>query len=587
MPPTLAEQNAAGQYQSSFDFGTESGSSSARMYSGYSSSAQGGSASTSLENMRGIAHPHLEPSRQCRSLRPSSSGGASASKILSHRPNSSAPQSQSTLSIYGYGPQPPPQKQGSSSSRVEVRPNSFMSHSHGRTLNDNNSLRPLHRSQGRDVITPSRLGYPPKKQTLSQYQRENSLNEDGGSRGNIPSTSKAPLKASANMAHPSHYQQSNVQYSSSPDRAPHATPKSSMQVVITSRSPVHYYSNSPTPAYSGRGRAAKSAFPMDSRPSSEPPPKKRGRPFSNKTLIKKLPKKRGRPFTSVAAEVEAAARKAAKAERAAARATRASESENRGRRPRIRHQFEIAQPKPIFYPFICEWKNCSRELQNLETLRLHIHVAHKKRVDGKAQCLWAQCGRKEKTPTAKTGDSEALDEDTSAMEIEDKNVIDKKSQVKRPAMAIPSFTRRQEWKDHLEEKHLIPFAWHMGEGHKATDLSGKRKGMIEPRWLNDQDGKEVTASVEGQLLEEGRAAKNNARRFRKQRGANSWAVKELKAPKQLQGLAMAPPILASSDDDDDSGTGADGGEDGLGVEDSNDEEDGLGKDGFFVDAVKA
>ncbi|PBP15364.1 C2H2 finger domain-containing protein, partial [Diplocarpon rosae] len=490
MPPSLGEQNAAGPYGSSHDFGTEKGSNSARIYFENSSLAQGGSASMSLENLGGTAHSHPEPSQQYRSLHPSSSGGASASKILSHRPNTSTPQSQSTLSIYGYGPQPLPQKQGSSANRVEVRQDSSMSHSHGHPLNNNNSLRPLSQSQRRNVTTPSRFGYPPKKQKLLQYQWGNLMNEPGDSQENIPSMSKAPLKASANMAHPSHHQQRNLQYSSSPDQEPHATPKSSMQVVIPLHSPVHFYSNSPTPTYSGRGRAANSAILMDCRPLSEPP-KKRGRPFINKTPVRKPPKKRGRPFTSVAAELEAAARKAAKAERAAARAACASQSESRGRRPRVRHQVEIAQPEPIFHPFICEWENCFRELQNLETLRLHIHVAHKKRLDGKAQCLWAQCGREEKTLTANT--------------------------------------------------------------------------------------------VEGQLLEEGRAAKNNARRFRKQRGANAWAIKELKLPKQLQGMAMAPPILASSDDDDDdSGIGADGGEDGLGIEDSDDdEEDGLSKDGVL------
>ncbi|OWP06393.1 hypothetical protein B2J93_9166 [Marssonina coronariae] len=576
MPPTLREQNAAEQYQSSHDPSTggplSSGSGFVRKPSGYSSSAIGAPASTSLGTYGGTSHSHPEPSRQHVPTHPSSNGGASTSKVLSYRPDAPAPKSQSTLSTYGYGPQPLPQNHGNSAGRVMSRPNSSLSHSHGYSLNKNKSLNPLPHSQNRNLITPSRFGYPPKQMPSEPQWGDLSSNEHGDSRKDVVSKSKAPSRASANVDQPPHYQQSNLQYSSTSDQAPHATPRSIMQVVVGTHSPVHFYSNSPTSAYSERGRPAKPAFGIGSRPSSEPP-KKFGRPFSHKTPIKKLLKKRGRPFASTAAAIEAAARTAAKNGRAAARAARASEPKKKGRPQQNRHQADIAQPEPIFHPFICEWDGCSRELQNLETLRLHIHAVHKKRVNGKAQCLWAHCGSKRKTLSVEASDNEATVKETSGIDIGDESTIDDKTKMKRPALASPSFTIRQEWKDHLEEKHLIPFAWHMGEGPKATDLSGRRKAMIDPRWLNDEDGNNVTPSVEGQLLEDGRAAKNNAKRFRKQRGADSWAIKTPKAPNQLQGMAMAPPILASSEEEDDDGPGADGGEDGLELGDSDPEEE--------------
>ncbi|PVH87643.1 hypothetical protein DL98DRAFT_363666, partial [Cadophora sp. DSE1049] len=262
-------------------------------------------------------------------------------------------------------------------------------------------------------------------------------------------------------------------------------------------------------------------------------PKKRGRPISNKPRVEPTPKKRGRPFKTVESELKAKAR-------ASSSGTSTPAYKKKGRPFKIRHQPFIPQPEPIFNPFLCEWKDCQAELQNLETLRLHIHVVHKKREDGKVPCLWAKCGAK-KIIEGEDGEKKGLDDH-------------------------PRFASRQEWKDHLEVKHLVPFSWYMGDGPKATDLSGKPKGIINPLWLNDSTGKQVTPSVKGQTLEEGRASVLNKKRFRKMKGMNIFKEKQVAGGQDLKGAGgMAPPVISSDDEDEDTGMD-EAGPDGL-VED--------------------
>lgn len=68
-------------------------------------------------------------------------------------------------------------------------------------------------------------------------------------------------------------------------------------------------------------------------------------------------------------------------------------------------------------------------------------------------CKWGKCGIKVEVD----GDSEAsvpsLDHGDSS-----------------PKPRKMEFDSRKEWKEHVEKEHLIPFAWHMGDGPKATSL---------------------------------------------------------------------------------------------------------------------
>ncbi|KAH7346448.1 hypothetical protein BKA65DRAFT_399503 [Rhexocercosporidium sp. MPI-PUGE-AT-0058] len=274
-----------------------------------------------------------------------------------------------------------------------------------------------------------------------------------------------------------------------------------------------------------RGRPPKGSQP---RPANTLP-KKRGRPFGNKPPAEHTPKKRGRPFKTAESELKAKARAKASSSGTSTPTT----YKKKGRPFKVRHQLFIAQPLPEFYPFKCEWRGCEAELQNLETLRLHLHILHKKRVGGKVPCLWAKCGTK-KVVEGEDGEKKVVDDH-------------------------PRFASRQEWKDHLEVKHIIPFSWHMGDGPKGTDLSGKPKGIINPLWLNDENGNQVTPSVKDQALEEGRASELNKKRFRKMKGMDIFKEKaEMKQDVKSMsgGMGMLPPQVSSDDEDEDEDAGA-------------------------------
>jgi hypothetical protein len=269
-------------------------------------------------------------------------------------------------------------------------------------------------------------------------------------------------------------------------------------------------------------------------------PQKRGRPPKNTEQnppVHATSKKRGRPFKTT----ESAAR--------AATATSDSTdgiSKKRGRPFKLRAQLEIPVPEPEYIPFICEWKGCPAELQNLETLEVHVFNVHsKKQPSSNRFCLWGKCG--EKHETDKAVDSQLHDESNE-------------------------FRSKAEWKDHVNQQHLIPFAWHMGDGPKGTSLcmfsesfyhcgkevlllitfaAIKPKSDIAP-WLIDNNGHHVTPSVKDQLIEEGRAKDNNAKRFNRKVEGIYWVYERIESPKahmKAQGLRTGN--TSDGDDEDD------------------------------------
>lgn len=101
---------------------------------------------------------------------------------------------------------------------------------------------------------------------------------------------------------------------------------------------------------------------------------------------------------------------------------------------------------PKFIPFLCEWKNCKAELHNLDTLRRHIFIVHNKnQLSGEVLCEWANCG------------SHGL-------------VRDKVTLAKMMVHKSYDFKSIESWKGHIERNHLIPLAWHMGDGPRGTTL---------------------------------------------------------------------------------------------------------------------
>jgi len=117
---------------------------------------------------------------------------------------------------------------------------------------------------------------------------------------------------------------------------------------------------------------------------------------------------------------------------------------------------------PQFNPFLCEWRDCKAELQNLETLRNHIFKVHTKlqRPEG-LQCSWGKCGLMR----------EVEDELAAATGAEDNDL---------------GFTTLKDFKNHVEKAHITPFAWHMGDGPQGSILDPDDSDR--PAYLSDAMG---------------------------------------------------------------------------------------------------
>lgn len=151
--------------------------------------------------------------------------------------------------------------------------------------------------------------------------------------------------------------------------------------------------------------------------------------------------------------------------------------------------------RPQFVEFLCEWAGCKAELHNLETLRRHVFAIH-----GRSEmCLWAKCAALEPPRTLTNGD---------------------------------------EFRQHVEEAHLVPFAWHIGDGPQNREGGGCR-GPVEkgrrggsgsrdeydndddntskarvPAFLLDADGNQVTPSVREQQTEDLATWRSNRRKLK-------------------------------------------------------------------------
>ncbi|PNY27852.1 Uncharacterized protein TCAP_02223 [Tolypocladium capitatum] len=132
--------------------------------------------------------------------------------------------------------------------------------------------------------------------------------------------------------------------------------------------------------------------------------------------------------------------------------------------------------KPQFVEFLCEWTGCKAELHNLDTLRRHVYAIHNG--GDKRACSWGKCGSME-----------------LAMEFQD----------------------AEQFISHVEEAHLVPFAWHVGDGPRNGE-GGSRAvnglGDEIPGFLKDAEGNQVTPSIRNQEVEDLAAWRVNRRRLR-------------------------------------------------------------------------
>ncbi|KAM0369006.1 hypothetical protein ACHAPK_006670 [Fusarium culmorum] len=128
-----------------------------------------------------------------------------------------------------------------------------------------------------------------------------------------------------------------------------------------------------------------------------------------------------------------------------------------------------------FFPFLCEWMDCKAELHNLETLRRHVYKVHGDSVE----CLWGKCGRLEEPP-----------------EFED----------------------NEGFNDHVEEAHLVPLLWHVGDGPNNLAERGLKKEEKNdddiPDYLKDEYGNQVTPSIRDQEEEDLLTWRKNRRKLK-------------------------------------------------------------------------
>ncbi|KAK0705314.1 hypothetical protein B0H67DRAFT_649659 [Lasiosphaeris hirsuta] len=195
----------------------------------------------------------------------------------------------------------------------------------------------------------------------------------------------------------------------------------------------------------------------------------------------------------------------------------AAEGKRRGRPPKnppLTPREIYLKLTPKFIPFICEWEGCPAELQNLETLRRHLLIVHGK----STTCKWADCSSKHEMP-----------------------------------LDLPT---REAFEAHIEQAHLVPYAWHLGDGprnssgyspdptavppinplsvavlNKRGNGKGKGKGRDDtpplPTYLFDAHGNQVTPSVHNQQLET-----DEDRRKRRQRLARLNQQRDNNAPEE-------------------------------------------------------
>ncbi|KAH8202144.1 hypothetical protein TruAng_003722 [Truncatella angustata] len=163
-----------------------------------------------------------------------------------------------------------------------------------------------------------------------------------------------------------------------------------------------------------------------------------------------------------------------------------------------------------FPAFGCEWYDpfeypggehggtCPAELQNMETLRRHVYLVHGDK-GAPNVCRWKKCGQQ---PEPKV------------------------------------FATYEEWREHMEKEHLIPYSWHMGDGiqNRGIETLEVKK---DPEKLPDylfRDGLQVTPSIKDQQYEDTAGMLGRKRRLREiRRLAEENAPTELEFRAQLLG----------------------------------------------------
>ncbi|KAI1376057.1 hypothetical protein F4677DRAFT_95050 [Hypoxylon crocopeplum] len=156
-----------------------------------------------------------------------------------------------------------------------------------------------------------------------------------------------------------------------------------------------------------------------------------------------------------------------------------------------------------FAPFKCEWhwpgeRPCPAELQNMKTLRKHVHMVHSD--SDPLVCAWGKCAARE-------------------------NPI--------------KFAGQTEFEEHIEREHFRSFVWYRGDGHLNDGISELKLDADElPAYLFDKDGNQVTPSVTEQQLDDEQQSKERKRKLRRiTKQADENIVDDDTWQKQILGIA--------------------------------------------------
>lgn len=121
---------------------------------------------------------------------------------------------------------------------------------------------------------------------------------------------------------------------------------------------------------------------------------------------------------------------------------RKSESQDPSRRTRGRPS-AASRAEPTYKVYDCRWKDCKAELHNLETLRKHVRKIHRaKAAFGGLPCRWKGCGKISFVQDRKTGRHNRVHQELD-------------------------FGTEDLWNEHMDKRHLEPFAWDLGDGPSA------------------------------------------------------------------------------------------------------------------------
>lgn len=266
-------------------------------------------------------------------------------------------------------------------------------------------------------------------------------------------------------------------------------------------------------------------------------------PFPIPTTITPQPKKRGRPFgwrlgsgpySAMWGEAPSSA------PRSKPKKPASSDSKPRrrpGRKPAPTARQVYLQLNPHFVSFRCEWENCPAELQNFETLRRHLIMVHGRPTSASS------------IPSAPSRPSSSTSRPSSSPQPPRAPAL---LTCKWRSCTHPPLPSRESFVAHIDETHMPPFLWHVGDGPRnaspaapapAPDPSGPAGDASArlPAYLLDARGVQVTPSVRDQQLEnEDDRKKRQARinRILQQRDNNAPEEPQY-TPDELAAMAAA------------------------------------------------